>query len=219
VWRRQCAHLGVLVRYADDFVVLCPSLWQVKEAARRIGIILATLKLTLHPEKTRIVNLSRGAEGFDFLGCHLRKCVSGRILKEGKKKYFLQRWPSARSMKRVRAKIHERTARTRRGIRDVRQLIAELNPVLRGWGNYFRTGNATKKFRAIDRYTERRIRAFLERRSQRRPPAKTRARWTREWLHQQGLHQLDGTVKYPAPSRLRQEGLPKAVCRKSARTV
>jgi hypothetical protein len=210
----------VLVRYADDFVVLCRSVWQVKEAGRRIGIILERLKLKLHPEKTRTVNLSHGTEGFDFLGCHLRKRMSGRILKaEGKKKYFLQRWPSSRSMKRVRAKVHQRTTRTRSGIRDVRQLIAELNPVLRGWGNYFRTGNATQKFRAIDRYTEKRIRQFLERRSQRRPKAKVRARWTRDWLHEQGLYRLDGTVQYPAPSRLRQEGLPKAVCRKSARTV
>jgi hypothetical protein len=93
------------VRYADDFVVLCRSVWQVKEAGRRIGIILERLKLKLHPEKTRTVNLSHGTEGFDFLGCHLRKRMSGRILKaEGKKKYFLQRWPSSRSMKRVRAK-------------------------------------------------------------------------------------------------------------------
>jgi len=207
------------VRYADDFVVLCRSVWQVKEAKRRIGIILARLKLQLNPEKSRTVDLSSGKEGFDFLGCHLRKCLSGRILKEGKKKYFLQRWPSVRSMKRVRVKIHERTKRKRSGIRDVRQLIAELNPVLRGWGNHFCTGNATRQFRAIDRYTEQRIRKFLERRSQRRPKAKTRARWTREWLHEQGLYRLDGTVKYPAPRRLRQEGLRKAVCGKSARTV
>jgi len=55
----------VLVRYADDFVVLCRSVWQVKEAGRRIGIILERLKLKLHPEKTRTVNLSHGTEGFD----------------------------------------------------------------------------------------------------------------------------------------------------------
>jgi len=122
-------------------------------------------------------------------------------------------------MNRVRAKIHERTNRTRSGIRDVRQLSAELNPVLRGWGNHFRTGNATRKFRAIDRYTADRIRQFLGRRSQRPPKAKVRARWTQEWLYKQGLYRLEGTVRYPAPSRLRQEGLRKAVCGKSARTV
>jgi RNA-directed DNA polymerase len=180
----------VLVRYADDFLVLCRSVEQVKEAERRIGIILERLKLQLHPEKTRTVDLSRGKEGFDFLGCHLRKCLSGRILKEGKKKYFLQRWPSTRSMKRVRAKIHEQTSRRRSGVRDVRQLIAGVNPVLRGWGNYFRTGNATQKFQAIDWYTEQRIRKFLECRSQRPPKAKVRARWTGKWLHEQGLRNL-----------------------------
>jgi retron-type reverse transcriptase len=98
VWRRQCAHLGVLVRYADDFVVMCRTAKECQEAERRVRIILERLKLALHPDKTRRVDLSWCEEGFDFLGCHLRKRLSGPIWeKERRRVYFLQRWPSQRS--------------------------------------------------------------------------------------------------------------------------
>ncbi len=113
--------------------------------------------LSLHPEKTRKVELSRGQGGFDFLGCHLRKRMSGRIWeKEGRRVYFLHRWPSQRSMKRVRQRIKELTPRGRCH-EDLRRVIAAVNPVLRGWGNYFRTGNAADKLNSIDRYVERRL--------------------------------------------------------------
>ena len=77
VWEDRCAHLGTLVRYADDFVVMCDTKAQVEEARRRVSTVLTRLGLELHPEKTRTVDLSRGREGFDFLGCHLRKRMSG----------------------------------------------------------------------------------------------------------------------------------------------
>jgi len=132
VWERQCAKLGVLVRYADDFVVLCRMAKAAEEAERRVRIILERLRLNLHSEKTRRVDLSDGKEGFDFLGCHLHKRASGRLLERGKRCYFLQRWPSARSMKRMRQKVKELTDSSRNGVRDVRVLIGDLNPKLRG---------------------------------------------------------------------------------------
>jgi group II intron reverse transcriptase/maturase len=102
-WERRCAHLGVLVRYADDFVVMCDTRSACEEAERRVRVILAWLKLELHPEKTRRVDLSWGQQGFDFLGCHLRKRMSGPIWERARTRvYYLQRWPSPRSMKRVR---------------------------------------------------------------------------------------------------------------------
>jgi RNA-directed DNA polymerase len=69
---RPHRHLGQLVRYADDFVVLCRSRAQAEEALRRISAVLGQLDLRLHPEKTRVVELVLRGEGFDFLGCHLR---------------------------------------------------------------------------------------------------------------------------------------------------
>jgi hypothetical protein len=105
---RSCgySHLGVLVRYADDFVIVCKNQRALDEAERRVREILTRLGLELHPEKTRKLDLSWGKDGFDFLGCHLRKRLSGPILEEkGRRLYFLQRWPSQRSMKRVRQRV------------------------------------------------------------------------------------------------------------------
>jgi len=197
VWERQCAELGVLVRYADDFVVLCRTAKAVEEAERRVRIILERLRLELHSEKTRRVDLSYGKEGFDFLGCYLRKRVSGRRLEQGKRHYFLQRWPSVRSMKRMRLKVKELTDSSRNGVKDVRVLIGDLNPKLRGWGNYFRTGNASLKFRSIDRYVERRLWRFLVRRAGRNLHAGRAQQWTMDWFREQGLHRLRGTIRYP----------------------
>ena len=66
-------------------------------------------------------------------------------------RYYLHRWPSQRAMKRLREKVRDRTGRNRAG-QDIREVIADLNPVLRGWGNYFRTGNAAVKFSQADDY-------------------------------------------------------------------
>lgn len=197
VWERQCAKVGVLIRYADDFVVLCESPELVEEAERRVRIIFERLKLTLHPEKTRKVDLRLGREGFNFLGWYLRKRMSGRLKEQGKERYFLNRWPSVRSMKRVRQKVKELTGLNRNGVKDVRVMIDDLNPVLRGWGNYFRTGNSTTKFRLVDRHVEKRLRNFLMGRHGRNLRAGQSTRWTGDWFKTLGLHQLLGTVRYP----------------------
>ncbi len=137
---------GRLVRYADDFVVLCRSRAQAEAAQELASRVLAELGLELHPDKTRVVGLTEGREGLDFLGCHFRARVSGRLLERGVRRYYLQRWPSQRAMKRVRQKIQELTDRpsAASGMRNIqRRRSRSLNPVLRGWGNYFRTGNAS----------------------------------------------------------------------------
>jgi group II intron reverse transcriptase/maturase len=197
VWEDRCAHLGVLVRNADDFVVMCRTKAAVEEAERRVRIVLAKLGLELHPDKTRKVDLSRGLEGFDFLGCHLRKRMSGPIWeREQKRVYFLNRWPSARSLKRVRQRVKELTPRARCHA-DLRAVIGELNPVLRGWGNYFRTGNAAAKFNQVDTYVWKRLRELRVKRKGRNLRAGEVERWTRDSFHALGLHRLRGTVQYP----------------------
>jgi len=198
-WERQCKQLGVLVRYADDFVVLCRTRKDCEEAERRVRIILERLRLELHPDKTRRVELSWGKQGFDFLGCHLRKRLSGPIWeKDHKRVYFLQRWPSARSMKRVRQRVKELTDRKRGGVKDVRVIIDGLNPVLRGWGNYFRTGNAAIKFTQVDAYVWRRLHRFMKKRKGRNLRAGEADGWNEDFfVEQHGLYRLRGTVKYP----------------------
>lgn len=189
--------VGELVRYADDFVVLCRSERDANAALEVAGEILAGLGLRLHPEKTRVVDLREGREGFDFLGWHFRARVSGRLLERGVRRYYLHRWPSQRSLKRLRAKVKAKTGRHRVGIRDVRALIAELNPILRGWGNYFRTGNAADKFLAIDRYVAWRLKRLLIKRKGRNLRAGEADAWTADWLVGLGLHRLRGTIRYP----------------------
>jgi RNA-directed DNA polymerase len=198
VWTKRCAHLGTLVRYADDFVVVCSTAKACEEAEARVRAVLTRLGLELHPDKTRRVGLSWGNEGFDFLGCHLRKRMSGPIWeKQGRRVYYLQRWPSPRSMKRVRQRVKELTGTNRSGVRDVRVLIDELNPVLRGWGNYFRTGNAAQKFNQTDTYVWNRLHGFMVRRQGRNLRAGAAQQWDRDFFHRLGLHRLRGTVQYP----------------------
>lgn len=198
VWEDRCGHLGVLVRYADDFVVMCSTRKAIEEAARRVGIILHRLKLEPHPEKTRQVDLSEGRQGFDFLGCHLRKRLSGPIWeKEGRRVYFLQRCPSQRSMKRMRQRVKELTGRSRNGVKDVRVIIRDLNPILRGWGNYFKSGNAAKKFNQVDTYVWERLHRFLVKRHGRNLHAGKADQWTSQFFQDLGLHRLRGTVQYP----------------------
>jgi RNA-directed DNA polymerase len=194
LWERHCAHLGELVRYADDFVVMCRHRSQAQRARHQIEQILDRLGLQLHPDKTRMVDLGWGKDSFEFLGCTIRK---KRSIQRNPRWYFMQRWPSPRAMKRIRGRIHDLTSSRRAGVSDVKQLIASLNPVLRGWGNYFRSGNAETKFNRLDDYVRQRILRWQWRRGGQRRRNRY-DKWPHERLCEMGLHQLRGTVKYPA---------------------
>jgi group II intron reverse transcriptase/maturase len=205
VWTRRCVHLGNLVRYADDFVVMCGSAQDCEEAQRRIEHVLGRLGLRLHPQKTRRVELVHGKEGFDFLGCHLHKRMSGRLWEQKRlRRYYLHRWPSQRALKRVRQRVRELTPR-QRCHRDVRGVIAELNPVLQGWGQYFRSGNAARQFTAVDSYVVRRLKSLRIKRAGRHLRAGQAQRWDRESFETLGLYRLRGTIRYPGQTSWKQE--------------
>ncbi len=188
---------GELVRYADDLVVLCRSAAQAEQAQQQTRALLGDLGLELHPDKTRVVDLREGKEGFDFLGCHFRARMSGKLWEQKRiVRYYLHRWPSARSMKRARARIKDLTDRRRVGM-ELKDAIGVLNLFLRGWGNYFRTGNAANKFVQLDRYVVWRLKRLLIKKRGRNLRAGQASRWTPAWFHDQGLHQLMGTIRYP----------------------
>jgi RNA-directed DNA polymerase len=193
------AGAGRLIRYADDWLALCRSRAEAEAVLELARETLASLGLELHPEKTKVVDLREGREGFDFLGCHFRARVSGRLLERGVRRYYLQRWPSQRSMKRVRAKIKAKTGRGRTGS-DIREVIADVNPILRGWGNYFRTGNAATKFVQLDRYVVDRLNGLLRKRYGRHLRPGQLNGWTRERFEAHGLYRLRGTIRYPVPA-------------------
>jgi RNA-directed DNA polymerase len=197
VWAKHGRHLGELVRYADDFVVMCRTAQGCEEAQGRVEHVLGKLGLKLHPLKTRRVVLTQGREGFDFLGCHLHKRMSGRLWQQqGLRRYYLQNWPGRKAMNRVRERVRELTPR-RRCHQDVRSVIAQLNPVLRGWGQYFQTGNAANHFIDVDAYVEKRLRSLRVKRAGRHLRAGQAERWDRDYFESLGLHRLRGTIRYP----------------------
>jgi RNA-directed DNA polymerase len=193
----QARGLGLLVRYADDFVIMCRTPGQAEAALAGAREVLGSLGLELHPDKTRIVDLREGREGFDFLGCHFRARMSGRLWEQKRIiRYYLHRWPSQRAMKGLREKVRDRTGANRKGW-PIEWVIDQINPILRGWGNYFRTGNAATKFREVDDYVVWRLRRLLIKKRGRNLHAGVAAQWTEDWLNDRGLYRLRGTVRYP----------------------
>ena len=201
IWAARCSQLGNLVRYADDLVAMCRSASAAREALRRIGLVMNRLGLKLHPVKTRLVDLRRGKESFVFLGCTIRK---RRSIQRNPRWHFMQRWPSPKATKKLRDRVRELTSKRHSG-KEVKQIIAELTPVLRGWGNYFRTGNADREFNKMDAFVVKSLRRWQYRRGGQRPTKRTP--FTGDQLHGMGLHQLMGTVKYPAQATPRRSSL------------
>jgi len=192
LWAAKCGSLGRLIRYADDFVVMSPTESKAKEALRQIQFVVNKLGLVLHPEKTRMVDLRRGRESFVFLGCTIRK---KRSILRNPRAYYMHRWPSPKATKRLRDRVREITGKRASG-EDVKQVIAKLNPVLRGWGNYFRSGTTSREFLKMDSFVYERLVRWLHRRGGQR--AMRRGLWTAEQFHGMGLYRLRGTVRYPA---------------------
>jgi len=189
-WQAQGRRYGVLVRYADDFVIVCPTRDRAEQARQLAVDVLAPLGLQLHPDKTRIVNLHKGAEGFDFLGFHVRKRESTRW----RGRWYLQRWPSHKAMASIRAKVREHTDRSHAHW-PLEGVVMVLNRVLRGWGNYFRYGNSTRKFKTVDSYVHMRL-ATLASIKHRRSGRNWATRYTYAWCQRLGVYQLTGTVRY-----------------------
>jgi RNA-directed DNA polymerase len=201
IWVAQSGTLGELVRYADDFVVMCGTASRAREALRRVGLVMDQLGLQLHPAKTRMVDLRRGRESFVFLGCTIRK---KRSIQRAPDKHFMQRWPSPKATKKLRDRVRELTSKRYSG-KDVKQIVAELTPVLRGWGNYFRTGNADREFNKMDYFVVKSVRRWQYRRGGQRPTK--RDPFTGDQLYGMGLHKLMGTVKYPAQATPRRSSV------------
>jgi RNA-directed DNA polymerase len=189
-WQAHARRIGMLVRYADDFVVVCSTARQATEAWRRAAAVLDGLGLSLSPDKTRIVELTNSKEGFDFLGFHMRKVESWRW----RGKWYLQRWPSARAMNNIRAKVRALTDRRYAGI-PLSTVVERLNPVLRGWGNYIRHGNSARKFAHIDGYVHERL-AILACTKHGLSGRQWVSRYDGDWFRRLGVHTLQGTISY-----------------------
>jgi RNA-directed DNA polymerase len=165
-----------MVRYADDFVVLCTSEQQARAALQEMRDWSEANGLTLHPEKTHVVDAMQPGQGFDFLGYRFE---AGR------------RWVRKKSLMKVRDRVRELTRRTRGD--GLVKVIADLNPVLRGWFGYFKHACAAT-FPRLDGFVRRRLRSIL-RKQHGQPGRSSRARhdhqrWPNAFFAEQGLFTL-----------------------------
>jgi RNA-directed DNA polymerase len=141
-----------MVRYADDFILLCQSEGEAREVLAIVRQWVEEAGLTLHPEKTRLVNLAAG-ESFEFLGWHFERGY---------------RWPRKKSEQKFKETVRQRTRRS--SGQSLERMIAHLNRVLRGWGNYFRGGVRNVPER-LDKWVRMRLRSVLRRRAGRPGPS------------------------------------------------
>jgi RNA-directed DNA polymerase len=188
---------GVLVRYADDVVVMCWSRRQAERALERLTALLAELGLEPKAAKTRIVHLEAGGEGFDFLGFHHR-LVRSRGLNGKRPVTFLARWPSDKAMQHARDRIRQLTDRSRL-LLPVEWIVEDVNRFLGGWAAYFRYGNSTARFTKIRKFAALRMVGFVAKRH-----GRSRAFGWAVVIQspgQLGLISLSGTVVAPRPFR------------------
>lgn len=136
--------LGVIVRYADDAVIVCRTRKDAELAFEHLKRIMTKLKLTLNPQKTKIVDMNK--ESFDFLGFRYQKFGKTKC---GRKLPYMM--PSKKAMKKVKDAIRVITCR-KSAYEGLKQKVEKLNPLIRGWRNYFQHGNSTRRFKQLDEY-------------------------------------------------------------------
>jgi group II intron reverse transcriptase/maturase len=189
---------GVLVRFADDVVVMCSTERQAKAALAQLRVLLADLGLEPKAAKTRIVQLAVGGEGVDFLGFHHRLVRSdGR--RSGKHVVFLARWPANKAMQHARDRIRDLTDRSLL-LLPIEATVDRVNRFVRGWAAYFRFGNSTRHFAKVRDYMRMRLALLISKRHRR-----SRAfGWSVVYFQSPnhlGLFSLDGIIAAPRPFR------------------
>ena len=159
-----------MVRYADDFILLCESESQARAALEEVRAWVAQEGLTLHPEKTRIVEASQPG-GFDFLGYHFERGM---------------KWPRKKSMDRLKDMIRTKTGRGQG--RSMEEICRDINRTLGGWFEYYKHSNA-KTHETVDRYIRGRLRSILRRRECRTGKAHGRdhQKWPNAYFTAMGL--------------------------------
>jgi RNA-directed DNA polymerase len=169
-----------IVRYADDLVILCRSGAEAAEALEVLRQWVDEHGLQLHPDKTRIVDMTRGKSGFDFLGYHFERGVrSGR----------LKRWPSRKSLDKFKNAIRHKTHRCNG--HSLPEIISRLNASLPGWFAYFQHSDRYT-FTALDGWIRMRLRSILRKRQRRRGHGygPDHLRWPNAYFRQLGLYSL-----------------------------
>ena len=175
-----------MVRYADDFVVLCQTAEQAHAALAEVRTWVEDHGLTLHPDKTHVGDCREDGQGFDFLGYRFE---AGR------------RWVRKKSLMALRDKVRSKTGRTR-GV-SLMSIIEELNPILRGWFACFKHAQRLE-FTRIDGFIRRRLRALLRKQEKRPGRGQCLAdhkRWPNAYFAERGLFTLTEARNLASQSR------------------
>ena len=175
-----------MVRYADDFVLLWRSQAEAEQALRVVREWTAQAGLSLHPEKTRIVAATQRG-GFDFLGYHFERGYQE---------------PRTKSIKKLKDRVRELTKRTNG--QSLREIIAQLNAVLRGWYEYFKHSHPWT-WRKLDQWIRMRLRSLLRKRRKRpgRGCGSDHQRWPNAYFEAQGLFNLGAAAASKGQSSVR----------------
>ena len=162
-----------MVRYADDFVIMCRSETEAKRALHMVGELIEARGLSLHPEKTRIVDATQRG-GFDFLGYHFERGY---------------RWPRKKSMKKLKDAIRAKTKRTNGN--SLTTIIETLNPTLRGWFEFFKHSHRNT-FPGVDKWVRMRLRSILRKRQGKcgRGRGSDHQRWPNLFFQDAGLFSM-----------------------------
>jgi len=162
-----------MVRYADDFVILCRSEAEAQAALAKVRTWVNEAGLTLHPEKTRVVD-ARAPGGFDFLGYHFERGM---------------KWPRQKSLMKLKERVRAKTSRL--DGRSLSEIVTDVNRTLRGWYGYFQHSKANV-FASVDGYVRRRMRSLLQWRLDGvgKGIGATHQRWPNEWFARCGLLSL-----------------------------
>lgn len=171
----------IMVRYADDMVIICQTEAEAKNALEILQTWMSDAQLTLHPTKTRLVNVS-DSEGFDFLGYHFQ--VSKKDVLR------INHWPRKKSLMKLRERVRPLTKRL--SGQSMECIVSNLNPILRGWFGYFKHSKPSSALTGVDEWVRMRLRSILRHRCKRRGWANAgdKKRWPIAYFTGIGLYSL-----------------------------
>jgi len=204
--KSQKAFIGKLTRFADDFVIQCGTRQHAETALKWVAEKLASMKLRLHPVKTRIVNDLE--DGFDFLGFHNRRVILDWGKRAGKESKGVLRWPSKKTCATFRDKVQKKLGPPGRLRPMWAQILVAYERYLRGWWGYYRHGQSSRVFRKLDQYARERLARNLAR-SQPKGEKRTERRWTFYVAHK-SLQKLASLASFSTTDIRQYKGQAKA---------
>ena len=187
LWEKYGLTHGIVVRYADDTVIICKNKKSANHALTLLQYIMGKLDLKLHPVKTKIVCMWDGKEGFDFLGMHHRRMTTET--RQGNRFQETYQYPSRKAMKKMKTAIKSNVNSRSLLVASEEDLIKNLNPKITGWKNYYTTKTSDKWMQALDWYIICTFTRWYNKKHQRRNHM-SKVGFVRNTVYKNGLKQM-----------------------------